>query len=84
MSAIAELPSHVKLGERQVHLNLSWLFARITEVSESGCVPDLSLVNGCDLPVLLLDGEEPVGAKRHRILNLSILAPAQGSLVAPV
>ena len=23
MSAIAELPSHVKLGERQVHLNLS-------------------------------------------------------------
>lgn len=58
--------------------------ARITEVSEFGSVPDLSLVNGCDLPVLLLDGEELVGAKQNRIVNLSILAPAKETLVVPV
>ncbi len=49
--------------------------ARVAEVSESGSVPELKFVNDCDRPVLLLDGEELVGAKQNRILNLSVLAP---------
>ena len=34
--------------------------------------------------VLLLDGEELVGAKQNRVLNLTILAPAQRTTVVPV
>jgi hypothetical protein len=58
--------------------------ARVTEVSESGSVPELKFVNECDRSVLLLDGEELVGAKQNRILNLTVLAPANKAIVIPV
>ena len=58
--------------------------ARVTEVSEGGSVPELCFVNQGDLPVLLLDGEELIGAKQNRILNLSVLAPAHKTIVIPV
>jgi len=58
--------------------------ARVTEVSESGSVPELLFVNQGDAPVLLLDGEELVGAKQNRILNLSILVAPKSELVIPV
>jgi len=58
--------------------------ARVTEVSESGSVPELLFVNDGELPVLLLDGEELVGAKQNRILNLTILVAARSQLVIPV
>lgn len=58
--------------------------AKITEVSEGGSVPELKLVNDCDRAVFLLDGEELVGAKQNRILNLTILAPAKETLLIPV
>jgi hypothetical protein len=58
--------------------------ARVTEVSESGSVPELKFVNEGDRPVLLLDGEELVGAKQNRILNLTVMAPARKTIVIPV
>ena len=58
--------------------------AQVTEVSESGSVPELRFVNGCTRPVLLLDGEELVGAKQNRILNLTVLAPALETILIPV
>jgi len=57
---------------------------RIEEVSEGGSVPDLKVISHADLPVLLLSGEEVKGAKQNRILNTSILSPAQGELIIPV
>jgi hypothetical protein len=57
---------------------------RLTEVSEGGSVPQLMLVNAGTLPVLLLDGEELLGAKQNRIVNLTILAPAMHNLAIPV
>ncbi len=36
------------------------------------------------MPVLLLDGEELVGAKQNRVLNLTILVAAQSTLTIPV
>ena len=56
----------------------------ITEVSETGSVPQLKLLNRGDAAVFLLDGEELVGAKQNRILNLSILVPGRTSLEIPV
>ena len=58
--------------------------ARVSEVSEQGSVPELRFVNECDRSVLLIDGEELVGAKQNRILNLSILVPAHKTIVVPV
>jgi len=58
--------------------------AVITEVSEGGSVPELLLRNKGEQAVFLLDGEELVGAKQNRILNISILAPAMKDTVIPV
>ena len=57
---------------------------RVTEVHAGGSVPELRLENNADLPVLLVDGEELVGAKQNRVLNLTILAPAKQVTVIPV
>ncbi|HKG90473.1 MAG TPA: DUF6569 family protein [Gemmatimonadaceae bacterium] len=57
---------------------------RITEVTEGGAVPQLAVVNEGELPVLLVDGEELVGAKQNRIVNLTILVPAGHALPIPV
>jgi len=37
--------------------------AEVTEVSEGGHVPELRFANGLDRPVLLVDGEELIGAR---------------------
>jgi len=58
--------------------------ARVSEVGEAGSVPELLFRNDGDKPVLLLDGEELIGAKQNRVLNLSILAPAHAETRIPV
>lgn len=57
---------------------------QITEIGEAGSVPELSLKNDGPAPVLLLDGEELVGAKQNRVLNLTILVAARSTLTIPV
>lgn len=57
---------------------------RVSEVSEQGRVPELLVLNEEERPVLLMDGEELVGAKQNRIVNLSILVPALTRLNLPV
>jgi hypothetical protein len=47
--------------------------ARVIEVSEAGDVPNLLFENLGDRKVLLVDGDELVGAKQNRIINLTIL-----------
>jgi hypothetical protein len=56
----------------------------ITEVSTGGAVPELKVINNAELPVLLLDGEELVGAKQNRVLNTSILLKEKSETVIPV
>jgi hypothetical protein len=56
----------------------------ITEVSEGGSVPNLMVTNNADLPLLLLDGEELIGAKQNRIVNTSLLLPAHSKTMIPV
>ncbi len=58
--------------------------ACVREVSETGNVPNLQFENKGDTAVLLLDGEELVGAKQNRILNLTILVPAKTMITIPV
>ena len=58
--------------------------ARVTEVSEAGSVPELAFENASDRDVLLLDGEELVGARQNRILNVTVLVGPKHRLVIPV
>ena len=57
----------------------------VTEVSEGGTVPELKVVNKSPRMVLILDGEELVGAKQNRIVNTTILTrqrqPARATLL---
>jgi hypothetical protein len=57
---------------------------RVTEVSDAGQVPELKVINRGKAHVLLLDGEELVGAKQNRIVNLTILVPPLATIGIPV
>ena len=57
---------------------------RITEVSASGSVPQLAVQTLSDTAVLLLDGEELIGAKQNRIVNLTILVAGKTTVAIPV
>ena len=59
-------------------------FVEITEVSEQGSVPELKFLNRGAKPVLIVDGEELLGAKQNRVVNLTILVAANSELTIPV
>ena len=56
----------------------------ITEVGPGGRVPELLVTSTTEQMVLLLDGEELVGAKQNRILNTSVLLPPRARTRIPV
>ena len=56
----------------------------ISEMSEAGVVPQLRVVNDGARPVLIVDGEELVGAKQNRIVNLTVLVPERSTMTLPV
>lgn len=56
----------------------------VVEVSKEGAVPDLRVINKSAMMVLILDGEELVGAKQNRIVNTTILIPGNHTIVIPV
>lgn len=56
----------------------------IQEVDEAGQVPTLQVKNASAHKVLLLDGEELVGAKQNRVLNTTLLLAPQSVTFIPV
>ena len=57
--------------------------ARVQEVDKGGQVPLLLLDSRADQPILAIQGEELIGAKQNRTLNVSILA-GKGKTEIPV
>jgi hypothetical protein len=57
---------------------------QVTEVSAEGHVPELRVKNSGGTPVLILDGEELIGAKQNRIVNVTILVAPRSEIVIPV
>jgi len=55
-----------------------------TEVSDAGSVPVLRVTNAADRPLLLLDGDELIGARQNRILNTTVLVAARATATIPV
>jgi hypothetical protein len=56
----------------------------VEEVSASGTVGELQVANRANQPVLLVEGEVLLGMKQTRVLNVTILVPAQAVLRVPV
>jgi hypothetical protein len=56
----------------------------VVEKNEGGTVPELKVVNKSNRMVLILDGEELVGAKQNRIVNTTILIAGKTTTVIPV
>ncbi len=82
------IPLHVGNGHALPYLLLSDAIEagvlEVTEVDESGDVPHLKVINKADKPVLILAGDELIGAKQNRIVNITIIVPAAADLVMPV
>jgi hypothetical protein len=57
---------------------------RVAEVDAAGSVPELAVANPLDSDVLLYDGEELLGAKQNRILNVTVLVAARSETRIPV
>lgn len=56
----------------------------VREVDEQGAVNSLLVENPLDLPVLVYEGQELVGAKQNRILDVSTLVAAKSRAVVAV
>ena len=56
----------------------------VTEINEAGRVPELKVRNELDTDVLILDGEELVGAKQNRIVNTTVIIGRGKEVVIPV
>ncbi len=74
-----EGPSYQTLEEA-----LSTNQARVTEISEGGSVPQLRVHNLARENLLIVDGEELIGAKQNRAVNTSMLLPGNSETVIPV
>jgi hypothetical protein len=60
------------------------LGATVTELESGASVRDLAIRNPGNLPVLLFEGEEVLGAQQNRTFDISVLVPAHSELHVPV
>jgi hypothetical protein len=85
---MAVVPLFAYTGDGPVYITMKEALDRnllvITEISKGGSVPDLKAVNTSDTNILMLDGEQLVGAKQNRILNTTILLAAKSEVIIPV
>jgi len=59
-------------------------YAHVTEIDEGGSVPEIKFFNRSEKKIFLMEGEELVGAKQNRTLNISTLVPAEKEITIPV
>ncbi|MGB4560039.1 MAG: DUF6569 family protein [Burkholderiaceae bacterium] len=74
-----ESADYMLLGEA-----LEKKLARVTEVSGQGSAANLTFENDSSEQVLLIDGDELIGAKQNRVINISILVGGGKRIVIPV
>jgi hypothetical protein len=56
----------------------------ITEVSQGGSVPDLKLTNKSTNKLLVVDGEEIVGAKQNRMVKATFLIAGNTEIIISI
>jgi hypothetical protein len=81
--AVYPLLSDYSLGLEYILLDeaLGSGVIEVTEVNDHGAVPNLKIYNKSPKRVLILDGEELVGAKQNRIVNTTVLIAAGATAV---
>jgi len=79
LAPVARAPDYLTLADA-----LARKLAHVTEVSDGGSVPELLLDNPSDFKILLLDGDELVGARQNRVLNVTILVGPRSRTKIPV
>ena len=57
---------------------------RVAEVDDDGSVSELLAISEADVAILLLDGEELIGAMQNRILNTDVLLRPHAKKMIPV
>ena len=72
-------PGYLTLDEALINDQLE-----VTEVGTGGSVPELKAVNSADEMVLLVEGDQLVGAKQNRTVNTTLLVAAHSELTIPV
>lgn len=58
--------------------------AEVTEVSDGGSVPELTVINKSPRDIIIYGGEQLVGAKQNRIVNITVIVAANSTLPIPV
>lgn len=79
LTGVTGSPDYLTL-EEALQANL----VTVGEVHEGGVVNNLKVTNRAPQAVLIVDGEELIGAKQNRMVNLTILVPAEQTVVIPV
>jgi hypothetical protein len=77
-------PSESQLGYRTLDELMASDALEVTEINEGGSVPTLRVTNKSDLMAFLMAGEQLVGAKQNRVLNVSLMVPPAVTLDIPV
>jgi hypothetical protein len=77
-------PSESQLGYRTLDELMAADALEVTEIDEGGSVPTIRVTNKSDLMAFLMAGEQLVGAKQNRVLNVSLMVPPSASLDIPV
>ena len=72
-------PAYVTLDEA---LAARWI--EVTEFTETGQVPRLKIVNRSEHMVFVMAGEQLVGCKQNRVVNVSMMVPAHSEMPLPV
>jgi hypothetical protein len=58
--------------------------AEIKEVSDAGSVPQLSVINKSPQDIIIYEGQQLIGAKQNRIVNITVIIAAHTTLPIPV
>lgn len=79
LASDAGAPYYMTLEEAFEQGNLE-----VREKDQAGSVPELLLINQGPMSVLIVAGEELVGAKQNRIVNATFLIQANTEVILPV
>lgn len=74
--------SAAPLMELDEALEKGW--AEVTEESEGGNVPRLVVTNKSDRDLIIYEGQQLLGAKQNRIVNVTVIVGANSTLPIPV
>jgi hypothetical protein len=58
--------------------------AEVTEVSDAGTVPQLTVTNRSLQDIIIYDGQQLIGAKQNRTVNITVVVAANTTLPIPV